>query len=108
MVMMIVIITVQNGDMSAIWYCNYGMANVNVVEKPQKALMFIMYMDLTIKSMKYYVLTAMLSIMEMMKSLITDHMIRIAKFVVKLVHGRRMKIDGNLLIQMERFMFASI
>ena len=75
---------------------------------PRKSLIFIMYMDLIIKSMKYYVQTAMQNIMEMMKLQSTDHLIPAAKIVVRLVPGRKLRIDGDLLIQMERFTFASI
>ena len=83
------------------------MAYASIVLNPRKALMFIMYMDLIIKSMKYYVQIVMQSIMEMMKFLTTDHLILFAKIVVRLVPGKKLRIDGGLLIQMGKFIFVS-
>jgi len=84
------------------------MVDASIVTNPPKALMSITYMDLIIESMKYYVQTAMLTTMIMMKYLITVHMIRVAKIVVRLVHGIKLIINGSLLIQMGRFTFANI
>jgi len=69
--------------------------------------MSITYMDLIIEFMKYYVQTAMLSTMIMMKYLIIVHMIRVAKTVVGFVRGRKLIINGSLQIQMGRFTFAN-
>lgn len=63
------------------------MVDANIVASPPKAPMSITYMALIIESMKYYVQTAMLSTMIMMKYLITIHMIRVVKTVVRLVLG---------------------
>ena len=83
------------------------MVDAHIVTNLRKVLMFIMYMDLIIKSMMYYALTAMLNTMEMTKFLIIGQMIQVAKIVVRLVPGRKLKIDGGLRIQMGRFMFVS-